>query len=208
MPQAAVDLGHGKRVDAPAEVRGRRRPDRRDRPGDRLVAIVERRGPQLKVVTGFPPGGRGADGGPGADVADRGARRMIEWFTWLQVAVAVVAGLLCIVLGLAGRAPNDLSLGSLALVEVLLIVQLVVALVAPAFGNDAVGQRARVRRLPRERAPPAAGGGLLGARRPQPLEHRRLRRRRARRGGHGLPHAADLDRAAGVNRRLRESNTT
>jgi hypothetical protein len=60
---------------------------------------------------------------------------MIEWFTWLQVVVAVAAGLLCIVLGLAGRAPSDLSLGSLALVEVLLVVQLVVALVAPAFGN-------------------------------------------------------------------------
>ena len=64
---------------------------------------------------------------------------MIEWFTWLQVAVAVAAGLLCIVLGLAGRAPSDLSLGSLALVEVLLVVQLVVALVAPAFGNAPSG---------------------------------------------------------------------
>ena len=64
---------------------------------------------------------------------------MIEWFTWLQVAVAVAAGLLCIVLGLAGRAPSDLSLGSLALVEVLLVVQLVVAIVAPAFGNTPSG---------------------------------------------------------------------
>ena len=64
---------------------------------------------------------------------------MIEWFTWLQIAVAVAAGLLCIVLGLAGRVPSDLTLGSLALVEVLLVVQLVVALVALAFGNTPSG---------------------------------------------------------------------
>lgn len=64
---------------------------------------------------------------------------MIEWFTWLQVGVAVVAGLLCIVLGLAGRVPNDVILGSLALVEVLLVVQLVVALAAPVFGNAPSG---------------------------------------------------------------------
>ena len=64
---------------------------------------------------------------------------MIEWFTWLQVAVAIAAGLLCIVLGLAGRVPNDLTNGALALVEVLLVVQLVVAIAAPAFGNVATG---------------------------------------------------------------------
>ena len=64
---------------------------------------------------------------------------MIEWFTWVQVAVAIAAGLLCIVLGLAGRVPNDLTNGALALVEVLLMVQLVVAIAAPAFGNVATG---------------------------------------------------------------------
>jgi hypothetical protein len=64
---------------------------------------------------------------------------MIEWFAWTQVAVAVVAGLLCIVLGLAGRVPNDLVLGSLALVELLLVGQVVVALVAPAVGNPPTG---------------------------------------------------------------------
>lgn len=50
--RAAIDLGHGKRIAAPA-----------DAPvaaplaaiaGDRLVAIVERRGDLLKVLTGFP----------------------------------------------------------------------------------------------------------------------------------------------------------
>lgn len=64
---------------------------------------------------------------------------MIEWFAWTQVAVAVVAGLLCLVLGLAGRVPNDLVLGSLALVELLLLAQVVVALVAPAAGNPPTG---------------------------------------------------------------------
>ncbi|PWC03201.1 hypothetical protein [Agromyces badenianii] len=64
---------------------------------------------------------------------------MIEWFTWVQLAVAVAAGLLCIVLGLAGRVPSDLTIGALAVVEVLLVAQLVVAIAAPAFGNEPTG---------------------------------------------------------------------
>ena len=64
---------------------------------------------------------------------------MIEWFTYLQLAVAVLAGVLCLVLGLLGRKPNDLTLGAVALVELLLIVQLVVALIAPAVGNQPTG---------------------------------------------------------------------
>jgi membrane-bound ClpP family serine protease len=64
---------------------------------------------------------------------------MIEWFTWVQVAVAVVAGVLCLVLGFAGRIPSDLTIGALALVELLLVVQLVVAIAAPAFGNEPTG---------------------------------------------------------------------
>lgn len=64
---------------------------------------------------------------------------MIEWFTWAQIAVAVVAGLLAVVLGLFGRTPNDLTMGATALVTVLLVVQVVVSLLAPAFGNTATG---------------------------------------------------------------------
>ena len=64
---------------------------------------------------------------------------MIEWFMWLQLAVATVAGLLGIALGLAGRKPNDLTMGATALVELLLIAQLVVAIVAPSTGNTATG---------------------------------------------------------------------
>jgi hypothetical protein len=64
---------------------------------------------------------------------------VIEWLTWVQLAVAVVAGLLCIVLGLAGRRPADITMGATALVGVLLVVQVVVALFAPAFGNEPSG---------------------------------------------------------------------
>lgn len=64
---------------------------------------------------------------------------MILWFTIVQVAVAVVAGLLCLGLGLAGRRPSDLAVGSLALVELLLIAQVVVAIVAPLVGNPPTG---------------------------------------------------------------------
>ena len=64
---------------------------------------------------------------------------MIEWFTWIQVAVAVLAGLLCLALGFLGRKPSDISLGALALVELLLLIQLGVAIVAPFTGNNAVG---------------------------------------------------------------------
>lgn len=64
---------------------------------------------------------------------------MIEWFTYAQVGIAVLAGLLCVVLGLLGRPPQDLTMGATLLVEVLLLVQLIVSLAAPAFGNNPTG---------------------------------------------------------------------
>ena len=64
---------------------------------------------------------------------------MIEWFTTVQLVVAVAAGLLAVVLGLAGRKPNDLVLACAALVELLLIAQIIVAIVAPAVGNAPTG---------------------------------------------------------------------
>lgn len=64
---------------------------------------------------------------------------MILWFTIAQIAVACAAGLLCLVLGLAGRRPSDLSAGSAALVFVLLVAQVVVAIVAPLIGNAPTG---------------------------------------------------------------------
>ena len=64
---------------------------------------------------------------------------MIEWFTFVQVGIAIVAGLLAIALGLAKRKPDDITLGVTALVGVLLIAQLIVAIASPAFGNTASG---------------------------------------------------------------------
>ena len=64
---------------------------------------------------------------------------MIQWYTVLEVAVAAAAGVLCLVLGLFGRKPGDLSMGAAALVEVLLLGQLGVAIVAPLVGNSPTG---------------------------------------------------------------------
>lgn len=64
---------------------------------------------------------------------------MILWFTIAQVAVAVGAGLFCTVAGLAGRRPSDWTVGSLALLELLLLAQIVVAIVAPLAGNPPTG---------------------------------------------------------------------
>ena len=84
---------------------------------------------------------------------------MIEWFTWVQVAVAVVAGLLCLGFGFAGKRPADLTMGSLLLVELLLIVQLVVAIIQPAVGNPPRGSALEfwVYLISAVLIPPAAG---------------------------------------------------
>lgn len=64
---------------------------------------------------------------------------MILWFTIVQIAVACAAGAFCLVAGLAGRRPSDWTVGSLALVELLLVVQVIVAIVAPLAGNPPTG---------------------------------------------------------------------
>lgn len=64
---------------------------------------------------------------------------MIEWFTWVQVAVAAIVGLVCVSVGLVGKKPNDATLAGLAVVELLLIAQLVIAIVAPLVGNRPTG---------------------------------------------------------------------
>ncbi|MBF0672837.1 MAG: hypothetical protein IR160_09655 [Salinibacterium sp.] len=64
---------------------------------------------------------------------------MVEWFTVVQVAVAVAAGLFCLVAGLMGRLPNDFTLGATAVVFVFLLGQVVVALIAPVVGNVTSG---------------------------------------------------------------------
>ena len=64
---------------------------------------------------------------------------MIEWFTTVTVVVAIVSGLAAVIIGLAGRPPADLTNGAIVVVEVLLIVQLVISLVSPLFGNYPTG---------------------------------------------------------------------
>lgn len=64
---------------------------------------------------------------------------MILWFTIVQLVVAIAAGLLAVVLGLAGRRPSDWTVGALALVELLLIVQVVISIVSPFAGNPPTG---------------------------------------------------------------------
>lgn len=64
---------------------------------------------------------------------------MILGFTIVLISVAAIAGVLAVVLGLAGRTPSDLTLGAAALVELLLIAQIVIAAIAPGAGNPAQG---------------------------------------------------------------------
>lgn len=64
---------------------------------------------------------------------------MIAWFTVAVIAVACAAGLLCTVLGLAGRRPTGRSVGTQALILVLLIVQVVISIIAPFAGNPPSG---------------------------------------------------------------------
>ena len=64
---------------------------------------------------------------------------MILWFTIAQIAVAVAAGVFCLIAGFIGRRPSDFSVGALALVEALLVIQVVIAIIAPFAGNPPTG---------------------------------------------------------------------
>jgi len=64
---------------------------------------------------------------------------VIGWYTIFEVVNATLAGAFCVILGLAGRKPNDYSMGAALVVEVLLVAQLVIAIVAPFTGNEPTG---------------------------------------------------------------------
>jgi hypothetical protein len=64
---------------------------------------------------------------------------VILGFTVVAANIAAAASVLALVLGLAGRKPSDLSLAGPAVVEVLLIAQLVIAIIAPLAGNPPTG---------------------------------------------------------------------
>ena len=64
---------------------------------------------------------------------------MILPFTLVQLALACLVGLMCVVLGLIGRKPNDVTVLALGVVEVLLLAQIVTAILAPGLGNPPSG---------------------------------------------------------------------
>ena len=64
---------------------------------------------------------------------------MIDWFTALQIGVAVTGGVLAVVLGLMGRRPSDLTMAFAGVVALLLIVQLAVTIAGPLTGNQPTG---------------------------------------------------------------------
>jgi hypothetical protein len=64
---------------------------------------------------------------------------MIEWFSWLQVAIASIASLIAFGFAIKKIGPNDFTLGSCLLVGMLLVVQIVISIVAPLVGNLPTG---------------------------------------------------------------------
>jgi hypothetical protein len=64
---------------------------------------------------------------------------VIDVFTIILIAVSTLAGVIAVVLGLVGRKPSDVTILALVLVEVLLLAQVVIAIVAPLSGNQPSG---------------------------------------------------------------------
>lgn|GEM_PF-51351 len=64
---------------------------------------------------------------------------MIEWFSFVQIGVATLVGLIALVFGAMGRRPDDVTVLGSALVALLLIAQIVVGIVQPFVGNDPTG---------------------------------------------------------------------
>lgn len=64
---------------------------------------------------------------------------MVTWFAIMQIALGLLAALVCLVEYVRKRQPNDYTLGATALVGIALVAQVVVAIVAPMVDNVAVG---------------------------------------------------------------------
>lgn len=62
---------------------------------------------------------------------------MLDWLYSAQVAIATISGGLCLILGLAKRKPSLISLGSIALVELGLLVQLIASIILVISGQRA-----------------------------------------------------------------------
>jgi hypothetical protein len=64
---------------------------------------------------------------------------MLEWGYQFQLAFATISGLFALTLGIFKRPPSWWSVGAVALVEALLLVQLIVSIVLVVQGQQAVG---------------------------------------------------------------------
>ena len=64
---------------------------------------------------------------------------MILWFTIAIIAVCVIQAVYSIIAGLIGKVPGDATIGLTALIELLLIVQIVMCIIGPFAGNHAKG---------------------------------------------------------------------
>jgi hypothetical protein len=64
---------------------------------------------------------------------------MIEWFTFLVIAVTVVVGGVQLVEGARAHPPRDVSVIGSIVVVALLLTQVVVAVVAPSLGSPITG---------------------------------------------------------------------
>jgi hypothetical protein len=66
-------------------------------------------------------------------------KTMLEWGYQFQLAFATLVGVFALTLGILKRPPSWWSVGAVALVEALLLVQLVVSIVLVVQGKQAVG---------------------------------------------------------------------
>ncbi|MBN9612436.1 MAG: hypothetical protein J0H64_03035 [Actinobacteria bacterium] len=64
---------------------------------------------------------------------------MILWFAIPQIVIALAAGVVSLVVFARRSAPDDFALGGTLLVGVLLVVQIVLAIIAPFAGNPPAG---------------------------------------------------------------------
>lgn len=64
---------------------------------------------------------------------------MIDWFTVAGITVALVAGAVAILSSIRGREPRDLTVLATLAVELVLVIQMVVAIVQPLVGNPSLG---------------------------------------------------------------------
>jgi len=64
---------------------------------------------------------------------------LIEWYMWVELALALAVGLAAIGFTIAGQGPNDYTVLGLGLVELAMIGQAIIGGVAPSVGNAPTG---------------------------------------------------------------------